>query len=185
MPTRSLGRFFVSKRERSFTSWPIRLTPFRSTPYTNKSYGGSLGNAPIPISSAYNETNGTFCVTSVLTQLSAYFKANLTLPFIESIVDGGNRTALGLAERISPTILCNDCIFGAIDVVEEAYPTLGDVPLSAIYGYFNRTTSVNTTINGLVNGTCAYVPLVVNESELTHCLFPVIPQQMNVLTIYD
>ncbi|ORY26046.1 hypothetical protein BCR39DRAFT_273539 [Naematelia encephala] len=146
----------------AFSTYPLVreiLCLKTSDPYTNASYGGVLGNPPIPISSAYNTTGGVFCVTSLLTQLSAYFGTNLTIPFVETIVKGGNSTALKLAEGIQSNIICNGCIFGALDVVEEAYPGVGSVPISKIYGLLNRTSPVNTTINGFVNGTCAYVPL--------------------------
>ena len=146
---------------------------YSSDPYTNASYGGSLGNPPIPISSAYNSTNGTFCVTSVLTQLSAYFGANLTLPYLESFIGAGsttkNTTALTRAENISTTILCNPCIFAALDLTEEVYPSLGLVTVSSIYGLLNMSTptsvTANTTINTLVNSTCAYDALVVTSSK--------------------
>jgi len=134
-------------------------------PYTNLSYGGVLGNPPIPVSSPiYNSTNGTFCVTSVLTQLSAYFGTNLTLPFIEGIATLMNTTALGLAESINVLALCNDCVFGAVDVVEDVIPSIGSTPLSTIFGLLGMTSPVNTTINGLLNGTCAYKPLAVSTN---------------------
>ena len=113
-------------------------------------------------------TDGVFCVTSLLTQLSAYFGANFTLPYLSGVVSGANTTALGLLENISSTVLCNECIFGAVDVIEEAYPVVGNVPVAAIYGALNMTTTINTTINGLLNSTCAYESLATTSSEY-HC----------------
>lgn len=138
-----------------------------SNPYTAQSYGGFLGAPPIPISSAYNQTNGTFCVSSVLTQLSAYFGTNLTIPFIASAVTGANSTAQQLALGIQPNFACNECLFGGIDVVEAAYPALGQVPIAAILQYANVSYPDQTaTVNSLLNSTCAYKPLAVNTTQL-------------------
>ncbi|KAK4689578.1 hypothetical protein P7C73_g535, partial [Tremellales sp. Uapishka_1] len=127
-----------------------------ATPYTNTSYGGVLGNPPVSISSGvYNSTGGYFCVTSLLTQLSAYFGVTPTLPFIEGAVAGTNVTALGLAESTQTNILCNPCIFAAIDIVEEVYPSAGMVPVSYLASYVGAT-APNVTVNTFVNSTCAY-----------------------------
>jgi len=131
-------------------------------PYTNASYGGVLGSPPIPISSpGYNSTGGYFCVTSVLTQLSAYLKSNLTVPYIESLATASNMTALQLVKSVQPNILCNGCVFGALDLMEETYPVIGNVPIATIYAVLNQTTTLpaNTTINSLVNGECTYANL--------------------------
>jgi hypothetical protein len=105
-------------------------------------------------------------VTSVLTQLSAYFQTNLTLPYIISTVTGANTTALDLATSIQPNIICNECLFGALEVVDLAYPVVGNVPAGLIVSYLGVDGSafVPTTINGLFNETCAYKDLVVSES---------------------
>lgn len=126
-----------------------------SNPYGTNNTADFLGPAPIPITS-YNSTNGTFCVTSVLTQLSAYFGTNLTLPFIESISTHMNTTASGLYSGISSTFLCNDCIFAGVDVVERAYPSVGMTPVQEVAGVFNMSSSSTMTLNGLLNSTCAY-----------------------------
>jgi len=136
--------------------------------YTNESYGGTLGNAPIPISSAYNTTDGVFCVTSLLTQLTAYFGANFTLPYLEGLVSGTNTTAIHLAKNISTTILCNDCIFAAVDVIEDEYPVVGQITPQEVLAYFNMSSSLNSTVNEILNGTCAYESLAVTMSK--HCL---------------
>lgn len=104
-------------------------------------------------------------MTSLLTQLSAYFGANFTVPYITAAVSGQNETAVDLALNISSTILCNECIFAAVDVIEAAYPVVGDVPIAAIYGALNMSTSVNTTVNELLNSTCAYEDLAVSTSR--------------------
>lgn len=137
-------------------------------PYSNSSYNGTLGAAPISTSSpVYNSTGGIFCVTSVLTQLSAYFGTNLTLPFIESAVTGTNSTAQKLGKDINTLILCNDCIFGAVDIIEEAYPMVGDVPVAALLGYAHINSTSNGTINSVLNSTCAYHNFSVTMSEFS------------------
>ena len=125
----------------------------------------SLGNAPIPISSAYNTTDGVFCVTSLLTQLTAYFGANFTLPHLEGLFTGANTTAIHLAKNISSTILCNYCIFAAVDVIEDAYPVVGEITPQAVLAYFNMSSSLNSTVNEILNGTCAYDSLSVTSSK--------------------
>ena len=101
-------------------------------------------NASIPIThSTYNTTNGTFCVTSLLTELTAYTGSNLTNAFADSLVIGANATALHLIEASPRTALCSDCIFAALDLIEEAYPQAGSIQVGS-----------NVTINQYLNGTC-------------------------------
>ena len=147
---------------------PVLILSNRTDPYTNTSYGGVLGSPPIPVTSpAYNMTNGTFCVTSLLTQLSAYFGTNLTVPYIEAVATGMNMSALELIKTIQPNILCNGCIFGALDLLEEAYPAVGTVPIAAIYAALKQNTTIppNVTINSLVDGECVYAGLNATSSE--------------------
>lgn len=137
---------------------------FSADPYTNTSYGGILGEPPIPITgNTYNSTGGTFCVTSVLTQLSSYFSTNLTVPFISNFAK--NTTAVAQLRLLQSNVICNDCVFGALDLVEEAQPGLGMIPATGVAAYFNMTVAQNTTLNSYVNSTCAYVPLAANMSE--------------------
>lgn len=137
-------------------------------PYTENSYGGVLGAPPIPITEeAYNSTDGYFCVTSVLTQLSAYFGTDLAVPFFAGIAQ--NQTALELATSIQPNIICNQCLFAALEVIEAVYPGVGDAELQAIGAYLAQAglpavSLPNTTINGFANETCAYEDLSVSTS---------------------
>lgn len=147
----------------SCSSGPVLTT--RINPYTKDSYGGILGPAPIPISTAYNSTNGYFCVSSVLTQLSAYYGTNLTVPFVASIISGMNQTASRLTTSIKANALCNECIFGALDIVQLAYPIVGNTPINVLAQAVNMTVSVNQTVNQIANGVCAYKPLMVSPSK--------------------
>ena len=102
-------------------------------------------NATIPIASGgYNATNGTFCATSLLTELSSYLGANLTIPYVLTVALGANSTALQTLEMIPPTALCSECIFAALDLVEQEYPSIG-----------NYSVASNYTLNQYLEGTCA------------------------------
>jgi len=101
-------------------------------------------NASIPINStAYNNTNGTFCVTEVMTDLSGWLGANLTNSYLDTVALGGNTTAIQILETIPKTALCSDCVFAAIDLVQAEYPGLG-----------SYNVSMNYTVDGLLNATC-------------------------------
>ncbi|ORX38299.1 hypothetical protein BD324DRAFT_620334 [Kockovaella imperatae] len=113
----------------------------------------SLNNATIPLdSTAYNTTNGTFCVTELLTDLSGYIGANLTTKYIETVVLGGNGSALQILEHVPIEAICTDCIFAAIDVVYTEYPAIGNYSVGknmTIDGWLNMTCpAYNTTTNG-------------------------------------
>lgn len=95
----------------------------------------------------YNTTNGTFCATSLLTELQSYLGANLSLPYIATAALGGNATVVQLIENIPPKALCSDCIFAAVDLIEEQYPWLGNVSITTMNG-------TNTTLNQFLIGTC-------------------------------
>ncbi|OCF32671.1 hypothetical protein I316_05592 [Kwoniella heveanensis BCC8398] len=93
-------------------------------------------------SSTNSSSNGTFCATSLLTELQSYLGTNLTVTSIITDALGGNATALQTIKSIPPSALCNDCVFAAISLVEEQYPQLGNVSIG------------NTTLNGFLEGTC-------------------------------
>jgi hypothetical protein len=120
----------------------------------------------------YNSTDGFFCVSSVLTQLSAYFGTNLTVPFITEIASGNNDTALELVKTVNPNILCNDCIFAAFDIVNEAYPQASGVTFDLLFGLLNMTSPLpaGTTLGEYANDTCAYQNLSISTSESTSLL---------------
>lgn len=146
----------------AFSAYPLVreiLCTKTSDPYTEESYGGFLGAPPIEITPEnYNSTDGYFCVTSVLTQLSAYFGDDLTVPYVVSIATGANQTAQDLATSIEANFICNDCIFAAAALIEEAYPEAGSIPFDVIFGALNMTSPLpaGTTINEFANDTCAY-----------------------------
>ncbi|CAD6568441.1 MAG: hypothetical protein TREMPRED_004540 [Tremellales sp. Tagirdzhanova-0007] len=120
-------------------------------------------NATIPISnSTYNSTNGTFCVTSVLTEVSAYLGVNLTNSFVDTVILGGNATALQSLEMIPPSALCSDCVFAALDLVGQEYPQVGMINLSSNYtvGMYLNGTCNATGFNYTTNGT---LPLTIQE----------------------
>lgn len=118
-------------------------------------------------------TDGAFCVSSVLTQLSAYVDANFTIPYITGAVTGSNSTAQDLFKEIQPNFICNGCIFGAVDVVAAAYPFIANVTVGEALAYANMTSLLqsstipaNATLPDLMDGECAYVPLAVNTTQL-------------------
>jgi len=146
----------------SFSLYPLVrdvLCLKTADPYTAESYGGALGAPPIPVTDPrYNSTNGTFCVTSLLTQLSAYFQDNVTVAWITGAVTGQNQTAIDLITSIHPDILCNECIFGAVDLIAAAYPAVASVPLDTIAMALNFTLGLppNATIATVMDAECAY-----------------------------
>ncbi|WVR06137.1 hypothetical protein IAU60_003167 [Kwoniella sp. DSM 27419] len=149
---------------------PSSIFGLPSQPYTNASYGGFLGAAPIPIEGGgYNSTNGTFCVTSVLTQLSAYFGNDLSYSFIANAVTGGNSTAVDLAKNVNPNVLCNECLFAAYEVVTLPFPQIGDFDISPYYSRIGlgQPVPAGTTPNVLLNSTCAYKNLTVERGKST------------------
>ena len=119
-------------------------------------------NATIPITSPpYNLTNGTFCVTSLMTEISTYLGANLTVPYLVNITT--NQTALTLAESIPPTMACNDCIFATLDLVEQSFPILANLTISANYSLsFNSSNGPN--VNSLIDGFCAAKNLTITTN---------------------
>jgi hypothetical protein len=105
-----------------------------------------------------------------LTQYSAYLGANTTVPYLATALAGANQTASALIASTKANVLCNTCLFGAIDVVASAFPVITQAPLSAILGYFNMTVDSTigaATIPQVMDGTCAYKPLMVNTSKIS------------------
>jgi len=118
-------------------------------------------NAPIPLTNPpYNITNGTaYCTTSLLTQLSAKVGQNISVPLFMDLYSSYQNGTLGnYAKLFNATDLCNDCIFGAADLIGVAYPGVGNVTLSSV-GLKNVTINSvsvsNVTIAQALNTTCA------------------------------
>ena len=113
-------------------------------------------------------TDGAFCVSSVLTQLSAYVDANFTVSYLEGAINGTNSTALDLFTSIQPNFLCNGCLFGLVDVVEAAAPIVGTTPLDYLANYAGLQLPIpeGATLNDVMDQTCAYVPLAVDSTQL-------------------
>ena len=159
--------------------------------YTAASYGGFLGTSPIPISPlVYNVTSsGAFCVTSLLTQYTAYIGANLTLPYVTAAITGANSTAVMLGESVNLNILCNPCIFAWFDLVELVYSVVGSVQIGGVFqllGLPVPTGLGNVTINQAVDGECAYKPLSIVASELRIVSLPLFPYMpICPLAIFD
>lgn len=127
-----------------------------------------MGAPAIPVDGmTYNSTEGFFCVTSVLSQVSAYFGNNITVPFITDIASGNNETALELVKTVNPNILCNDCIFAAFDIVNQAYPEASGVSFDVLFGLLNMTSPLpaGTTLGDYANETCAYQNLSITSGE--------------------
>lgn len=107
---------------------------------------------------SYNTTNGTFCVTELATDLSAYLGVNLTNSYVDTAVLGGNYSTLQAIEAIPPTALCNDCIFAAVELINEEFPAFGNITVN---------TTTNATIDSYLNATCAGTGYnVTNDGEL-------------------
>lgn len=114
-----------------------------------------------------NSTSGnsteesTFCVTSVLDELSSYLGTNLTVNGIFRLVLGSDSEGLQALKEIPPSALCQDCVYSAAGLIEQTYPGIWDQPL--VNGKFN--------VSGYLNGTCS------NET------FPVIDEESNTITL--
>lgn len=112
--------------------------------------------------------NATYCATSLLNQVQSIAGTNLSAGFISSLagVGGRNMTGTGplaqLARRFNATLLCNDCIFAAANVIGVAYPQIGNVTLrssglgsNANVTSGNDTYRANTTIAQALDNTCS------------------------------
>ena len=139
-----------------------------SEPYTEESYGGFLGAPAIPIDGmTYNSTDGYFCVTSLVTQLSAYFGTNITVPFVTDIAQGNNETALELVKSVNPNIICNECIFATFDIINQAFPDVKGTSFDFLFGLLNMTSPLpaDTTLAEYANETCAYQNMSISTGE--------------------
>ncbi|OWZ37184.1 hypothetical protein C356_04628 [Cryptococcus neoformans c45] len=119
-------------------------TSSAASPSSTSSGSGDCGS---------NSTQGTYCVTSLLDELSSYLGTELSLREIATIALGGNATAIQALESIPPTALCNDCIFGALSLVETEFPEVGT---SFWIG--------NSTLNQFLDTTCNSTGLVVSQN---------------------
>jgi hypothetical protein len=77
-------------------------------------------------------------------------------------------TGAAALSGISSTVLCNDCIFAAVDLVEAAYPAVGNLTIQQVAGVFNISSSLNATVNEVLNSTCAYENLTISTSANPH-----------------
>lgn len=119
----------------------------------------STSSAASPSSTASSSGNSTsnttetYCLISVIDELSYYLGTNLSLQEIATIALGGNATAVQTLASIPPTALCNDCIFGALSLAETEFP---DVGTSIWIG--------NTTLNQFFDTTCNATGLVISQN---------------------
>lgn len=86
-------------------------------------------------------------MTSLLTEVSAYTGANLTLNTIYQTAMGGLQAAEQLVSKFPKNFLCQDCVFGAVDIVLRKYPQVANVSLM-----YNGMS--NATVGNVVNGIC-------------------------------
>lgn len=103
------------------------------------------GNSTVSGNST-NSTKDAYCLTSLGKELSAYMGANLTFPYLEILVLGGNQTAQEKLQNIPPEALCQECVFAAFDLIEQSSPFLANQVV-------NKTT--NQTLVGWLNATCS------------------------------
>lgn len=126
-------------------------TPTSSTGSTSTGGVGGVtapGNSTMGNSttSANSTGNSSYCLTSLGKELSAYMGSNLTFPYLEILLLGGNETAQHKLSNIPPEALCQECVFAAFDLIEQSSPFLADTIV-------NKTT--NQTLVGWLNATCA------------------------------
>jgi hypothetical protein len=104
-----------------------------------------------------NSTNGTFCVTSLLTEVTDYLGMNLTVTSIIGLVMGNDTEGRQALSEIPPSALCQDCIYAGAGLIEQQYPGIWNHTIGS--GSFN--------VSGFLNQTC------MNET------FPEIDRSMN------
>ncbi|WWC71356.1 uncharacterized protein I206_105311 [Kwoniella pini CBS 10737] len=127
-------------------------------------------------SSTNSSSNGTFCATSLLTELQSYLGEDLTPTNIATIALGGNSTGLDKIKSIPPTALCDECIFGALSLVEEQYPQLGNI---TVVGNYTLNQFLETTCNKTTSGSSGFIisnngtlPTNITESAINSTLTP-------------
>ena len=113
---------------------PLNSTMFNSTASSNMTSGSN------------STTNGTFCLTELALNVTGYLGVNLTNSYIDTLLLGGNYSALQALENIPPTAICSDCIFAAVNLINEENPGFGEIVV-------NRTG--NVTINDYLDNTCS------------------------------
>ncbi|WRT68615.1 uncharacterized protein IL334_005593 [Kwoniella shivajii] len=142
-------------------------------PFVGNGTSSSNMTSMMNSTSSSNSTNGTFCATSLLTEFQSYLGEDLTISNIATIALGGNQTALDTIKSIPPTALCDECVFGALSLVEEQYPQLGNITLgnytlnTFLTGTCNATNGTEFTLS--TNGT---LPTNVTESAVNSTLIP-------------
>lgn len=112
-------------------------------------------------STSISTEESTFCVTSVLEELSSYLGTNLTVNGIFGLVLGSDTEGRQALTEIPPSALCQDCVYSAAGLIEQQYPGIWLQPL--VNGKFN--------VSGYLNETCS------NET------FPVIDEETNTITL--
>jgi hypothetical protein len=116
-----------------------------------------MDNATMPMAMPNSTSNSTFCVTSLLTEVTSYLGMNITVNGIFDLVLGKDTEGRQALAQIPPSALCQDCIYAGAGLIEQQYP-----------GIWNETIgSGNFTVGGFLNQTC------VNET------FPEIDREMN------
>ncbi|WWC63526.1 uncharacterized protein I303_106129 [Kwoniella dejecticola CBS 10117] len=153
-----------------------------SDPFTSNSTSSSSANSTSASSSANSTTstnstssNGTFCAVSLLTELQSYLGEDLTPTNIATTALGGNSTALDNIKSIPPTALCDECIFGALSLVEEQYPQLGNITVVGNYTlnqFLETTCNKTTSAEGLTISNNGTLPTNVTESAVNSTLTP-------------
>lgn len=102
----------------------------------------ATSSGAVPSSTAaVNET--TSCPISILTQLEEILGANLTLSYLINVYVGGNNSVFDEILSTPKTALCDDCIFGAVDLVAESWPAV-----------VNLTIAGNYSVASFLNETC-------------------------------
>jgi len=117
----------------------------------------TMDNATIPMGMSNSTDNSTFCVTSLLDEVTSYLGMNITVNGIFNLVFGKDTEGRKALAQIPPSALCQDCIYAGAGLIEQQYP-----------GIWNETIgSGNFTVGGFLNETC------VNST------FPEIDREMN------
>ena len=119
----------------------IRASATESSMEMASASATSSGAAAPSSTAAVNET--TSCPISILTQVEQVLGANLTLSYIINVATGGNNTVFNEILSIPKSALCDDCIFGAVDLFAESWPAV-----------VNLTIAQNYTVASFLNETC-------------------------------